>query len=54
MENLNVEEVCTLLESKGFEPEIIGILRRQKLTGCILMDMDDAEMMEIGIEGMGR
>ena len=53
MENQNVEEVCTLLESKGFKPEIIGVLGRQKLVGCILMDMDDPEM-EIGIEGVGR
>lgn len=53
MENLNVEEVCTLLESKGFEPDIIGVLRRQKVAGCILVDMDDAEMTEIGIEAWG-
>ena len=53
MENLNVEEVCTLLESKGFEPDIIEVLCRQKVAGCTLMDMDDAEMMEIGIEAWG-
>ena len=53
MEDLSVEEVCRLLESKGFEPDIIDVLRKQKVAGCILVDMDDAELMEIGIEAWG-
>ena len=53
MENLSVEEVCRLLESKGFEPDIIDVLWKQKVAGCVLVDMDDAEMMEIGIEAWG-
>ena len=53
MEDLSVEEVCRLLESKGFEPDIIDVLRKQKVASCILVDMDDAELMEIGIEAWG-
>ena len=43
MEDLSIEEVCHLLESKGFEPDIIDILQKQKVAGCILVNMDDAE-----------
>lgn len=50
MKNLSVEEVCRLLESKGFEPDIIDVLRKQKVAGCILVDMDDANLMDIHME----
>ncbi len=53
LDDLSVEEVCSLLQSKGFEPDVIGVLRRQKVAGCILLDMDDEEMAEIGIEAWG-
>lgn len=53
LEDLNVDEVCSLLESKGFEPDLVSIFRKQKVSGCILVDLDDAEMEDIGIEAWG-
>ena len=53
LEGLNVDEVCSLLESKGFEPDFVSIFLKQKVAGCILVDLDDAEMEDIGIEPWG-
>lgn len=53
LEDLNVDEVCSLLESKGFEPDLVRVFRKQKVSGCILVDLDDAEMEDLGIEAWG-
>jgi len=53
LEDLNVDEVCSLLESKGFEPDLVSIFRKQKVAGCILVDLDDTEMEDIGIQARG-
>ena len=45
LEGLNVDE--------GFEPDFVSVFRKQKVAGCILVDLDDAEMEDIGIEAWG-
>ena len=53
-ENLKVEELSELLSSRGFEPAVIQALRTQKVNGLLLLEMNDEDMIEVGIEAWGH
>ena len=50
---LNVEEVCTLLQSNNFDSDVIAIFRRDKIPGSLMAELEGAEMTDLGIEAWG-
>ena len=50
---LNVEEVCTLLQSNNFDSDVIAIFRRNKIPGNLMAKLEEAEMTDLGIEAWG-
>lgn len=53
LKDLSVEQLCGLLQTKGFGQDVIGVIRKHKVDGYILVDLDDDDMTDIGIEAWG-
>ena len=53
MESWNIEGVCDFLVKYEFDEDVVQIFRMNKISGSVLVLLNDADMKELGVAALG-
>ena len=53
MENWSVQEVCSFIEQKGFEDDVIELFRVNRIRGPALSLLTEEDLKELGVAALG-
>ena len=53
MESWSVQEVCSFIEEKGFEKDVIELFRKNRIRGPALSLLSEEDLKELGVAALG-